>query len=118
MLRTQASAQIRETGETVRVMDIQGHVNAQAENILIDAFARASRPPVKTVVLNFSALDYMNSSGIGLVVTLLVRAQRQGTELLAFGLNEHYQTIFELTRLNEAIQIFSDEAQALQAAQG
>jgi len=115
MLRTQASVQIREAGESVRVMDIQGHINAQAENTLIEAFTRASRPPATTVALNFSGLDYMNSSGIGLVVTLLVRAQRQGTALVAFGLNEHYQTIFELTRLNEAIPVFPDEPQALQA---
>lgn len=113
MLGAQAIAHVREIDDSVRVIDIQGEVNAQAENILLEAFSRASRPPVKAVVLNFSGLGYMNSSGIGLIVTLLVRSQRQGTTLLAYGLNEHYQAIFELTRLNEAIQIFPDENQAL-----
>ena len=50
----------------------------------------------------------MNSGGIGLLVTLLVRANRQKQRLLAFGLNDHYRQIFELTRLDEAIGIYDD----------
>jgi anti-sigma B factor antagonist len=56
----------------------------------------------------------MNSSGIGLLVTLLIRTQRQNQRLLAYGLNQHYQQIFELTRLNEAIGIFPNEIEALE----
>jgi anti-sigma B factor antagonist len=67
-------------------------------------------------VLNFSGLEYMNSGGIGMLVTLLVRANRQRQQLLAFGLNEHYRQIFELTRLDEAIGIYETEADALAAA--
>jgi anti-sigma B factor antagonist len=58
----------------------------------------------------------MNSGGIGLLVTLLVRAQRQRQNLLACGLTEHYRQIFELTRLDEAIGIYDDEDNALAAA--
>ena len=49
----------------------------------------------RTIVLDFSGLDYMNSGGIGLLVTLLVRVQRQGQRLLAFGLSEHYRQILD-----------------------
>ena len=66
--------------------------------------------------MNFTDLQYMNSSGIGLLIMLLIRAQRQGQQMLAFGLREHYAQIFELTRLNEAIQVFESEAEALAAA--
>ena len=68
------------------------------------------------VVLDFSGLEYMNSGGIGLLVTLLVRANRQKQKLLATGLNEHYRQIFELTRLDEAIVIFGDVDAAVAAA--
>jgi anti-sigma B factor antagonist len=57
----------------------------------------------------------MNSGGIGLLVTLLVRANRAKQRLLACGLNDHYRQIFELTRLDEAISIFDTEADALAA---
>ncbi len=67
-------------------------------------------------MLDFSQLDYMNSGGIGLLVTLLVRTQRAGQRLLAVGLSDHYRQILALTRLDEAIGIHDDEPSALAAA--
>jgi len=64
-------------------------------------------------VLNFTGLNYMNSGGIGMIVTLLVRANRQHQQLAAYGLPPHSRQIFELTRLDEAIAIHDDEASAL-----
>ncbi len=58
----------------------------------------------------------MNSGGIGLLVTLLVRARRAGGRLIATGLSEHYRQIFLLTRLDEAIEITADEPAAVAAA--
>jgi anti-sigma B factor antagonist len=62
----------------------------------------------------------MNSGGIGLLVTLLIRANRHASpqRLAAVGLSEHYRHIFELTRLNEAIRLYPTEADALHAAAG
>lgn len=99
----------------VSVIDIGGEVNAQAEDALAAAYGEASQSGVKAVVLNFSGMEYMNSSGIGLLVTLLIRAQRNKQRLLACGLNDHYQQIFALTRLNEAIAIYGSEADAVAA---
>ena len=65
--------------------------------------------------LDFSGLEYMNSGGIGLLVTLLVRAQRGGMRLLATGLSEHYRQILSLTRLDEAIEIHDDATSAAAA---
>ena len=65
------------------------------------------------VILNFEGLEYMNSGGIGLLVTTLIRAQRSGHALRAYGLTDHYRQIFSLTRLDEAIGIFDDEASAI-----
>ena len=86
-----------------------------AENALMDAFSQASNGSTHAILLNFSGLDYMNSSGIGLLVTLLIRTQRQKQKLMACGLSEHYEEIFKLTRLNEAIGIYADESDALAA---
>jgi len=106
---------VRRAGPQAAIVDIAGEVSAFAESALMDAYSQASADGAEAIVLNFDALDYMNSSGIGLLVTLLIRANRNGHRLLAYGLNEHYQHIFELTRLNEAIQVYQSEAEALAA---
>ncbi len=116
MPKANVSMEVRKMNERVSVIDIQGEVNGFAENILMDAYTQANTPGTCAVVLNFSKLEYMNSSGIGLLVTLLIRATRQKQRLLAYGLSDHYRQIFELTRLNEAIQTYPGEAEALKAA--
>ena len=107
---------VRALSDGVRVIDIEGDITAQSEDVLMDAYGRASDTGVTSIVLNFSPLDYMNSGGIGLLVTLLVRAQRQKQSVLAYGLSEHYRQIFELTRLDEAVHIHDAEEAALSAA--
>ena len=116
MVQTKLVANVRQVNDKASAIDIEGDVTGQAEGILTDAYSRASAGNTRCVVLNFTKLDYMNSSGIGLLVMLLVRAQRQRQKLFAYGLNEHYRQIFELTRLNDAIGIYASEAEALAAA--
>ena len=107
---------VREASASARVIDIKGDITAQSEDVLMDAYTRASEEGVEVIVLNFTGLEYMNSGGIGLLVTVLVRAQRQGQTVLAYGLSEHYRQIFELTRLDEAVGIHDNEDEALAAA--
>lgn len=110
------SFDVREVSETARVIDIKGDITAQSEDVLMDAYGRANADGVRAIVLNFSGLDYMNSGGIGLLVTVLVRAQRQSQRVLAYGLSDHYRQIFELTRLDDAVGIHDSEDDALAAA--
>jgi len=113
-MKSNLTLKVRLPSPETSVIDIQGEINSFAEDLLMDAYNEASAGGAKNILLNFSGLEYMNSSGIGLIVTLLVRVQRQKQRLAAYGLNSHYRQIFELTRLNEAILTYEDEAQALQ----
>lgn len=110
------SADVETVGSGVAAIAIHGDVTAASENALMDAYSDATRTGAKSIVLDFSGLDYMNSGGIGLLVTLLVRVQRQGQRLLATGLSEHYREIFSLTRLDEAIELHESKAEAAAAA--
>ena len=101
---------------TTSIIDIQGDISAFAEQELMRAYNEANTPTTRTIILNFTGLEYMNSSGIGLIVTLLIRINRQKQRMLAYGLSDHYQHIFELTRLNDAIKIFDSESAALAAS--
>jgi anti-sigma B factor antagonist len=111
-----ATMDVRQVNGAVSVVDIRGDVTAASEAALSEAYAAANTPTTRAIVLNFSGLEYMNSGGIGMLVTLLVRANRQHQRLLAYGLNQHYRQIFELTRLDEAIGIHDSEDEAVAAA--
>ena len=112
MSEATATFDVRRTGVAC-VVDIHGEVTAASEDRLMQAYAEAG--DATSIVLDFSDLSYMNSGGIGLLVTLLVRANRRSQKLLACGLSDHYAQIFELTRLDEAVAIHDTVDAALAA---
>jgi anti-sigma B factor antagonist len=113
---TPLQTRVRSADDGVAVIELTGDVTAACENELMDAYREAGRAEIRGIVLDFTGLDYMNSSGIGLLVTLLVRAKRANQQVSAFGLSEHYRQIFDLTRLDEVISVHDDEDAAVAAA--
>jgi anti-anti-sigma factor len=106
---------VRRVDDPTSVIAVRGELTGASEEALTDAWNRAADAVTRKVVLDFSELEYMNSTGIGLLVTLLVRAQRQRQQLVAFGLSDHYRQILGLTRLDEVIRVVGSEAEALAA---
>ncbi len=107
---------VRRVDAQISIIDIKGDITAFAEPELMRAYTEATEPSANAIILNFSGLEYMNSSGIGLLVTLMIRMNRLKQRLLAYGLSDHYKHIFELTRLNEAIASYDTEIAAVAAA--
>jgi anti-sigma B factor antagonist len=95
------------------IVYLRGEIDAFAEDVLNAAYADAESRDPEVILLNFSAVDYINSTGIALIVSLLARARKAHRRLLACGLSEHYVEIFQITRLVDFISMFPDEASAL-----
>jgi len=93
----------QEAGEPV--IALTGDVNAGAEEALMGGYAEATAGGAGAVVLDFTAADYINSTGIALIVGLLAQARTHGVEIKATGLSSHYREIFEITRLADFMTI-------------
>lgn len=63
------------------VLDIDGQITSLAERQLMEAHADASRDGAVHLLLDFSDLTYMNSSGIGLLITMLGAESTQPADL-------------------------------------
>ena len=116
MPQAQVKMNVRDAGEKASIIDVEGELTAFAEAVLMDAYNQASDGQIRAIILNFEGLEYMNSSGIGLLVTLLIRINRERQQLLTYGLSEHYRSIFQITRLDDAIAIHDSEEEAVRAA--
>lgn len=97
----------------VAIIDLHGEINAFAEDVLNAAYADAESRQSEVILLNFSDVDYINSTGIALIVSLLARARKSKRRLLACGLSNHYVEIFQITRLVDFMSVFPDETSAL-----
>jgi anti-anti-sigma factor len=95
------------------VIDLQGDINRAAEEVLNRAYDEAIGDGSRRIVLNFENVDYINSTGIALIVGLLARARKEDRAVTACGLTQHYEEIFQITRLADFMPIFSDESAAV-----
>ncbi len=110
-------ATVRKASPFANVIDIHGEISSFSEKALVDAYTEAIQGNIRTIIFNFSGLSYMNSIGIGMLVTLLIRARREGKNIVGYGLSEHYRHIFELIQLDKVIPIYATEAIALASAE-
>lgn len=114
--------EVRHLEATVRrepeatVLDLKGEINGFSEETLEAAYAEAEEGDPGTILLNFADVDYINSTGIALIVGLLAKARARGRKLSACNLSRHYVEIFEITRLSDFMSVFDDEESAMEKA--
>ena len=92
------------------VIELSGEVDGSAADVLTNAYQAAvgTHADLGTVVLDFAAVDYINSTGIALIVSVLARARAERRKVVASGLSPHYREIFDITRLSDFIELFPD----------
>src|SRR2546426_4457681 len=66
-------------------------------------------------VIDFTKTGYIDSSGLGVLVSLSKKIREQGGDLRLAGLNEDLQTLFELTKLDTLFAIAKTPEEALAA---
>ena len=98
------------------VLDLRGEINGFAQEALEAAYAEAETKSPEVILLNFEGVDYINSTGIALIVGLLAKARASKRRLMAYGLSDHYVEIFNITRLSDFLSVFPDEESALSEA--
>ena len=107
-------ATVRQT-PGVAVLDLTGEIDGFAKEILDAAYEEAEAAAPEVVLLNFAEVEYINSTGIALIVGLLARARAAHRKLYACGLSDHYVEIFNITRLSDFMSVFDDEQSAMGA---
>lgn len=99
--------------DDVAVIDLIGEINNVAGDRLEAAYSEVQRNDKPVVLLNFKGVDYINSSGIALIVTLLARARTDDRAVLSCNLSDHYKEIFAITRVTDFMTVYPDESSAL-----
>ena len=69
----------------------------------------------KKFLVDFAKAGYIDSSGLGVLVSLSKKIREQGGELRLANLNDDLKTLFELTKLDTLFQIADTRERALQS---
>jgi anti-anti-sigma factor len=114
---TDFEASVRAVGDPGMItIDLVGTIDGGAEAALDAVYAQCDAHAARAVGLDFTRVEYINSTGIALLVSLLAKARRDDRPVAAWGLTEHYREIFEITRLADFLEVATDEQAARTAA--
>ena len=83
----------------------------ELKQLVLDALEGGAR----RFVIDFTSTGYIDSSGLGVLVSLSKKIREQGGDLRLAGLNEDLQTLFELTKLDTLFQISDTRERALES---
>ena len=109
-------------------MNLEHHTTAGVDIVklperLMMADSASTREALKAIIqdgsgkliLDLSGTSFMDSSGLGALVSSLQTARKKGGEVFLVGIGDKVRALFELTRLHTVFQIFDDEAGAVAA---
>ena len=100
-------------GRPVTVLRFDGDISSTSKDAVIGSYQGLSKDSVKTILLDFTKVEYINSSGIALVIQLLMEAANAGQKVLAFGLSAHFQKVFTMVGITKYAGLFPDQTAAL-----
>jgi len=113
-MNTNFSATIRHTG-AVSLVDLSGRLTSFEAGALREAITRLLKEGRRNIVLNLSALQYLDSSGIGELARAYVAVVKQGGEMKAIGLSSRVEEILKVTKLYQVFPEFPNEEAALES---
>ena len=97
----------------VTLVTVEGQLIVANRHELKQIVQDAMEQGVKRFVIDFTSTAYIDSSGLGALVSMSKRVRQAGGDLRLAGLNEDLRSLFELTKLDTLFAIFATPAEAL-----
>ena len=104
-----------EVNNTITVARLAGRLDAEAVRSHREELKKTTEDLQKWMILNMEKVDFIDSSGLGLIVSLVRNARENNADLAISNLSPQAQTLFELTRMTRIFSIYADENAALKA---
>ena len=112
MLDKKTETRLRRVGPAV-IIDLRGDVTNRGQDAIRSAYEEALQGEPERVFFNFGDTEYINTSGIAVLISLVIEAEKAGRKIGLFGMSTHYQKVFKLVRLPLFADMYESESEAL-----
>ncbi|UWZ85659.1 STAS domain-containing protein [Occallatibacter riparius] len=102
-------------GHPVSVLRFEGDIASTSKEAVLGSYQALPKATVKLILLDFTKVDYINSSGIALVIQMLIEAANSGQKVFAYGLSQHFTKVFTMVGITKYAGLFPDQASAMAA---
>lgn len=111
------------SGDRVTILAFAGDISSASKDAILGAYhglsgglGGDSGEAARKILLDFTGVDYINSSGIAIIIQMLLEAGKSGTQSIGiFGLSAHFQKVFTMVGIGRYAVLHKDEAAALAA---
>lgn len=118
-MQTETKARVEQlnspAGHSVTVLRFEGDIASTSKEAVLGTFQAQPKQTAKLVLLDFTKVDYINSSGIALVIQMLIEASNSGQKVYAFGLSPHFTKVFTMVGITKYAGLFPSQTEALAA---
>jgi anti-anti-sigma factor len=101
-------------GQPVIVLRFSGDVTSSSKAAVLGTYQGLPRE-AKRILLDFSKVEYLNSSGIALIIQMMMEAGKAGQSIQTFGLSPHFQKVFTMVGITKYTGLHADESAACAA---
>lgn len=102
--------------EKATILDVTGNIDMSNSPEVRKVLLRELHDKaVSRVLLNLSAVNYIDSSGVASLVEGLKASRDSGARFILFGLSESAREVLKISRLLKLFEVYDDEAQAIAA---
>lgn len=101
------------SGAAVVILAFSGDISSTSKDAILAAY-RGLEDSASPLLLDFTAVDYINSSGIAIIIQMLLEAHKSGSRSIGiFGLSAHFKKVFTMVGISKYANIYDDEGSAL-----
>jgi anti-sigma B factor antagonist len=113
---TQVKVEAKQCGPSdfVTVLRFAGDITSASKAAVLGTY-QGMPESTKRILLDFSGVDYLNSSGIALIIQMMIAASKSGQTIQTFGLKPHFQKVFTMVGITKYTTLHTDEQSACAA---
>jgi anti-anti-sigma factor len=100
------------SGQPVTILRFIGDISSTSREAVLGTYQGLPAEDRARILLDFSKVEYINSSGIALIIQMLMEADKTGQRVAAFGLTPHFQKVFTMVGISKYAGLFKDEPTA------
>jgi len=101
-------------GQVITVLRFSGDITSASKDTVLGTYQGLALE-VQRIVLDLSKVEYINSSGIALIIQVLMQARNNGRSVHTFGLSDHFKKVFTMVGMTKYTKLHADESSACAA---
>jgi len=95
------------------IFDLEGKLNETTSKTLTNEIDTKINSGAKKIILNFQNLNFINSSGLGSLISISKKINQVKGELRFFNLQPFVNDLFNITKLCNVFSVYSSEDEAV-----